>query len=319
MHSLLKEARTRLDMKASIIIRSKNEERFIGTVLQRVLEQEFPEPYEVIVLDSGSQDRTVEIVRGFPVQLEEIPAGKFTFGFALNHGASLAHGAYVVFLSAHCVPCSRSWLRELITPFTNNPLVVATYGRQEPVPGVNPLEERGLEQAYTLRADNTVQASFSNANSAVRKCVWQDLPFDEEITSGEDFLWASTLPAPYSIQYVHDASVFHSHPPSLRYWRRRWYEEGLMGQYLTRVHGVPDPLGGVPTQQGSSKHRHMLKRFSDTMRALWQKRDFAALCRYPLYALNRMYYYKKGQRDGARLYGRATSVRRGGHRELSPQ
>jgi len=297
-------------MRASIVIRSKNEERFIGPVLRRVLEQEFSEPYEVLVLDSGSQDRTVEIVRGFPVRFETIPAERFTFGSALNRGTSLARGEYVVFLSAHCVPCTRSWLRELTGPFANDPRVVATYGRQEPIPGVNPLEERRLEQSYTLRADKTVQASFSNANSAVRKCVWQDFPFDEAIASGEDFLWASTLPAPYTIQYVHEASVFHSHPLLLRYWRRRWYEEGLMGQYLTRVHGVPDPLAEVPTQPGSSGHRHTLKRISDTLCILWQKREFATLCRYPFYALNRLYFYKKGQWDGARLYGPATATQR---------
>jgi rhamnosyltransferase len=290
-----------LAMRVSIVIRSKNEEHFIGSVLQRVLEQEFTEQYEVIVLDSGSKDRTVEIVRGFPVRLEEIPTGEFTFGFALNHGASLAHGEYVVFLSAHCVPCSRSWLRELVTPFTNNALVVATYGRQKPIPGVNPFEERELEQSYTLQADNTVRASFSNANSAVRKSVWQDVPFDEETSSGEDFLWAYTLPAPYIIRYVHDASVFHSHPPLLRYWRRRWYEEGLMGQYLALRHKVPDPQAASSPSQSSLAA--MIGRSHKTIRELWQKREFVALCRYPLFALNRIYWYKKGHRDGEQLYG----------------
>ena len=295
-------------MRVSIVIRSKNEERFISAVLGRVLEQEFPEPYEVIVLDSGSQDRTLDIVRRLPVRLVSMPPKKFTFGAALNYGGGVAQGEVVVFLSAHCIPRERSWLRTLTAPFEQRPYVAAAYGRQEPIPRVNPLEERGLEQSYTLRADNTVQASFSNANSAVRKCIWQDFPFDEKITSGEDFLWAYTLPTPYTIKYVHEASVFHSHPPSLRYWRKRWYEEGLMGQYLTRVHGVPDPLAEAPTQPGSSGHQHKLKRIRDTMRVLWQKREFAALCRYPFYALNRMYYYKKGQRDGARLYALFSSA-----------
>lgn len=287
-------------MKASILIRSKNEERFIISVLERVLEQEFADPYEVLVLDSGSQDRTVEIVRGFPVRLETIPARRFTFGAALNHGTSLARGEYVVFLSAHCVPRTRSWLQELTSPFANDPLVVATYGRQEPRPGVNPFEEGGLTRAYTLRADNTVRAHFSNANSAVRKRVWQDLPFDEAIASGEDFLWAYTLPAPYTIQYVHTAGVFHSHPPLLRYWWRRWYEEGLMGQYLALKHGAPDPLAESLLSQ--QPHVPLLRRIGTTMLRLWEKREYVALCRYPLYALSRRYFYQKGQRDGARLY-----------------
>jgi len=286
-------------MRASILIRSKNEERFIGSVLERVLAQEFPNPYEVIVLDSGSQDRTLEIARSFPVRIETIPVECFTFGSALNVGAALAQGEYLVFLSAHCLPRERSWLRELMKPFVSDPLVAATYGRQQPMPGVNPLEERGLEQAYTLQADNTVRASFSNANSAVRKCVWQDFPFDEEIASGEDFLWAYRLPVPYTIQYVHEASVFHSHPPLLRYWRRRWYEEGLMGQCLVLRHGVLDPQAASSPSQSSLAAR--IRRSSETIRELWQKREFMALCRYPVFALNRVYWYKKGQQDGIRL------------------
>lgn len=290
-------------MKVSILIRSKNEERLIGPVLQQVLAQDFPEPYEVMVLDSGSQDRTVEIVRRFPVRLETIPAERFTFGSALNLGAALAQGEYVVFLSAHCLPREHLWLRALLAPFEGNPCVAASYGRQEPMPGVNPLEERGIEQAYTLRANNTVQASFSNANSAVRKCVWQDFPFDEEIASGEDFLWAYRLPSSYAIQYVHEASVFHSHPPLLRYWQRRWYEEGLMGQYLALRHGVPNPQAASSPLQSSLAA--MIGRSRETICELWQKREFVALCRYPVFALNRVYWYKKGQRDGERLYYQA--------------
>lgn len=287
-------------MKASVIIRSKNEERFIGSLLPRVLEQEFTHPYEVIVLDSGSQDRTLGIVRSFPVRLEIISGEHFTFGSALNAGAALAQGEMLVFLSAHCLPRERSWLRTLVAPLDSNPLVAASYGRQEPRPGVNPFEERGLEKAYALRADNTVRASFSNANSAVRKCVWQELPFDEQISSGEDFLWAHQLPAPYTIQYVHEASVFHSHPPLLRYWRRRWYEEGLMGQYLTLRYGVPDPQAEASPVQSSLGAT--LGRGCETFRELWQKHEFVALCWYPVFALNRLYWYKKGQQDGKRVY-----------------
>jgi glycosyltransferase involved in cell wall biosynthesis len=286
-------------MKASIVIRSKNEERFIGSVLQQVLEQEFADPYEVIVLDSGSQDRTLDIVRRFPVRLEMIPPEQFTFGAALNRGAVFARGEYVVFLSAHCVPCHRSWLQELTNPFAQDPLIAATYGRQEPIPGVNPIEEVALVQAYTLRADNTVRAHFSNANSAVRKRVWCHHPFDEEITSAEDFLWAYSLPAPYTIQYVHSAGVFHSHPPRLRYWWKRWYDDGLMVPYLARRYGAPGPSAEPLTPQ---PHVALLRRIGATMLGLWKKREFVALCCYPLYALSRRYFYRKGQRDGARLY-----------------
>jgi glycosyltransferase involved in cell wall biosynthesis len=293
-------------MKASIVIRSKNEERFIGAVLQRVLAQEFAEPYEVVVLDSGSQDHTCEIVRSFPVHLETIPPEQFTFGSALNCGARIARGEYVVFLSAHCLPRDRRWLYELLAPLDLNPLVAATYGRQEPLQGVNRFEAIELEQAFALREGKPVRAHFSNANSAVRRQILQYHPFDETVSGGEDFLWSRLLPRPCTIQYVHTASVFHSHPPTFRYWRQRSYIEGLFISYLERVHGIPS-LWEESEEQKSALKWHVLRKMGRIARALLQQRDFAALCLYPFYEFNRIYFYKKGKKAGTRLYRRMTS------------
>jgi len=48
--------------------------------------------------------------------------------------------------------------------------------------------------------------------------------------------------------------------------------------------------------------RNAFKRIGLDMQALWQKRALSAMCRYPFYLFNRIYFYKKGQRDGQRLY-----------------
>ena len=260
------------------------------------------DPYEVIVLDSGSQDRTLDIVRRFPVQVESVLPEKFTFGYALNYGATVARGEYVIFLSAHCAPCHHQWLRDLTAPLESDPSIAATYGQQKPRHGVNLFEERELQEAYTLRKDNTVRASFSNANSALRRHVVLGHPFDETIPIGEDFLWAYTLPASYQVRYVHTAAVLHSHPLRLRYWRQRWYNEGLMVQYLAQVHSAPDPWANKTPQVKSIMKRNAFKRIELDMQALWQKRALRAMCRYPFYLFNRIYFYKKGQRDGQRLY-----------------
>jgi glycosyltransferase involved in cell wall biosynthesis len=290
-------------MKTSIVIRSKNEERFIGVVLARVLEQECVDPYEVLVLDSGSQDRTLDIVRSFPVRLATMPPEQFTFGRALNHGASLTSADIVVFLSAHCVPRERTWLRELTAPLTSDVPVAATYGRQEPMPGVNPFEEIELERTFGPTADSAVLAHFSNANSAIRRHLVTQYPFDEVVSGGEDFLWTQSLPSSHTVRYVATASVFHSHPPSLRYWRRRAYIEGLLLPYLAQ-HGIADPWVVPSTTQGplSRFKWHVVKRCMSELRWLFRRRYFAALLYYPLYEANRMYFYIKGKRDGRSRY-----------------
>ncbi|MCL4235146.1 MAG: glycosyltransferase, partial [Deltaproteobacteria bacterium] len=71
-------------LQASIIIRTRNEERHVGEVLARVRDQRRI-AFEVIVVDSGSTDATLSIVRKVPdIRLIEIPASSFTYGRALN-------------------------------------------------------------------------------------------------------------------------------------------------------------------------------------------------------------------------------------------
>jgi glycosyltransferase involved in cell wall biosynthesis len=85
---------------ASIIIRAKNEEALVGEVLTAVYEQTFRD-FEVILVDSGSTDRTVEIARTFPIKIVEIRPEEFTYGRALNIGCKAAQGQFLVFVSAH--------------------------------------------------------------------------------------------------------------------------------------------------------------------------------------------------------------------------
>jgi hypothetical protein len=101
-------------MDVSIVIRSKNEERFIGEVLEGLFGQEFGGTFEVIILDSGSRDGTLEIARKFPVAVYSMSPEEFTFGRALNRGAQIAKGDYVVYLSAHCTPVDQEWLIRLL-------------------------------------------------------------------------------------------------------------------------------------------------------------------------------------------------------------
>ena len=96
------------DIKASIIIRTKNEEQWIPYCLEGVLAQKNIKK-EIIVIDDNSSDNTVEIVKNFPVQLFHYK-GEYLPGKSLNFGVSKCSGEYVVFISGHCVPKDPFWL-----------------------------------------------------------------------------------------------------------------------------------------------------------------------------------------------------------------
>jgi glycosyltransferase involved in cell wall biosynthesis len=71
-----------------VVIRAKNEARFIGDTLQALFEPDALRPCQVIVVDSGSTDGTQAIVRSFPAQLIQIAPEDFTYGYALNLGVA---------------------------------------------------------------------------------------------------------------------------------------------------------------------------------------------------------------------------------------
>ncbi len=92
----------------SIIVRTKNEEKLIDKCLSAVFNQSFKD-FEVIVVDSGSQDKTLELAKQYPVKIIEYRHidNNFKPGRALNLGIQNSSGKYIVMLSAHCVPENR--------------------------------------------------------------------------------------------------------------------------------------------------------------------------------------------------------------------
>lgn len=294
----------------SVIIRSKNEERFIGQTLGAIFDQDYDLPFEVLIIDSGSTDRTLEIVRQFNIRLYEIEARRFTFGHGLNYGAGLAVGKYLINLSAHCIPTDSKWMSRLLNPLRSNPSIAATYGKQVPIKGLNPFEERLLIAAFTPDDDGRIKPPFSNSNCAIRKTVWETYPFDERASFAEDFIWSQVLAPGYRIEYVPAASVYHTHPLALRYWSKRSYDSGRAVQYLKYVYGLRYPWhdgmyeGERPLWKRTVK---ILRRFAvegyHTVNFLFSNGYIGHLAVLPLYLLLGRYFFYKGLVEGRRLYG----------------
>jgi glycosyltransferase involved in cell wall biosynthesis len=295
----------------SIIIRSKNEERFIGQVLSAIFQQDIDLPFEVIVIDSGSTDRTLDIVRRHAVRMYEIEAREFSYGSALNFGARLAEGRYLINLSAHCIPTSDRWIFNMLRDLRANPSIAATYGGQVPIKGLNPFEERSLLIAFTPDENGKIGPPFSNANCAIRKETWERYPFDEKASFAEDFIWSQMLPKEHEIKYVPEAAVYHTHPAQLRYWAKRSYDNGLFVQYLENVYGLQ--YRWAVGDNGFARNRPYWKEFlgavarhavrsARVINFLIENRYLKFLPVFPIYSVLEQYYYRKGLADGRKLY-----------------
>jgi glycosyltransferase involved in cell wall biosynthesis len=221
-------------MKVSVVIRTYNEAQHLAELLEGIQQQQAPGvEAEVIVVDSGSTDPTLEIAHRFACQIEHIPKAEFSFGRSLNWGCQAATGEALVFVSGHCLAASTQWLARLVEPLRRGE-VVWTYGRQVGNGLSRFSEHRVFEKYFPSRSQIPQEGFFcNNANSALLTEVWQAHPFDEELTGLEDMHLARKLVGlGMRIGYVAEAPVYHIHAERWLQVKNRFEREAIALQHI---------------------------------------------------------------------------------------
>lgn len=198
-------------MKISVVIRSKNEEKWLGSCLFAIANQD-TDDVEIILVDNESTDDSVAIAESFGCKILYIPDKEFNYSRALNIGISASSGDLVAIISAHCVPVNEQWLNHMAMHFEDK-LVGAVYGRQEPLPDTPAGDKRDLWTTFGLdRKTQIKDYFFHNANSMIRRDLWEKVNFSEKIHGVEDRDWAKKmLKRGLRIVYEPHSSVFHQH------------------------------------------------------------------------------------------------------------
>jgi glycosyltransferase involved in cell wall biosynthesis len=193
----------------SIIVRTKNEERWIGSCLDAIARQTLQD-HEVILVDNQSVDKTVAKALQRDVKLVTID--RYRPGAAINRGIEASSGDIIVCLSGHCIPVDEHWLENLVAELDDDK-VAGVYGRQEPLAFSSDMDKRDLLITFGLdRREQVKDCFFHNANSAFRRSMWERFPFDAEVSNIEDRLWASVVQANgFKLVYEPSASVYHYH------------------------------------------------------------------------------------------------------------
>lgn len=186
-------------MKVSVIIRTKNEEKTIGQLLEMLKKQTFKD-FELILVDNASTDKTLEIAKKYKIdKLVHIPEGKFSHPKSLNDAIAKAKGELIVITNGHSVPVGNKWLENGIRNF------------EDPkVAGISGYWAGGhMPEFFKIRL---VNANLSNTNSIIRKSLWEEYPFDEKFEGGEDYDWGvEMLSRGYKTIFDPKFSIFHYH------------------------------------------------------------------------------------------------------------
>lgn len=224
----------------TIAIPTRNAGVLLPRLLDAVFRQETASRYEVLAVDSGSTDGTLDVLRSRPVRVMTLPREEFNWGRTRDFAYEHARGSIVVNLSQDAVPMHVTWLDHLIRPLSD-PDVGASCGSSLPDPERSfrqfPWERNGY--FYFTREIAKFVARYgkglSFANSAVPRAVWARLRFDEQPT-GEDFQFQTKLHAAgLKIVFPDDAPVWHHHNYTLGGLWRRCRNEG----FALRLLGCP--------------------------------------------------------------------------------
>ena len=192
------------NQKVSVVIRAKNEERWIGHTIQSILDF-IPYP-EIIVIDNDSEDRTVEIAKHFQsdpelvanrayTQVRIFDIEGYTPGKAINYGAQQASSDYVLVISGHCV------LRQFNFDQHLNDLedYVAIFGNQIPIWEGKKIKKRylwthfGHDKVVNMYSEMEERYFLHNGACLYKKQTLIDNPFDENLTGKEDRYWANKM------------------------------------------------------------------------------------------------------------------------------
>jgi len=224
--------------RVSVVLPTWNGEEDLERLLPALARQELAGGFEVRAVDSGSTDRTRELLLKAGAQVQVIAKEAFRHGATRNLAAKDAQGELLVFLSQDATPRDASFLAALAGAL-DDPTVGGAYARVLPREGDDPLtartvldareasevgETREFESAKSFLlldpAEKARLCAFNDVASCIRKSVLQKIPFPD-VEFGEDVAWASrALEAKWKIRYEPRAVVHHAH----RYTRAAAYE-----------------------------------------------------------------------------------------------
>lgn len=219
--------------ETTILIRAFNEERWLPEVFEALHKQRYRD-FEVLLVDSGSVDATRDIAAANGARIIRLRQEDFTFGHSLNYGINESRGTFIAILSAHAIPSDENWLEKLIAPL-RQPDVAMVYGGQRGHKVSKFSESRDFERVYPDRAHRVhVDEPFANnANSAVKRQLCLEYPFDEGLPGLEDIDWAQHwLERNHGVAYEPKACIIHVHTETWPQVRRRYYREAMAARWV---------------------------------------------------------------------------------------
>lgn len=275
----------------SVIMRTKNAFPVVGQALKALFSQDFRD-FELLVVDSGSTDQTLDVVARYPHHLIRLPARDYFPGRVLNEAVAATRGRVVVFLNSDCVLLGPRALRRLLdaleAPDEAGRPVMAAFARQVPRPDAWTHVRAEYARAFPAMDDAPDWLPLSLPFAAIRREALEEQPFYTDAWGSEDTAWGvQARERGWRVRYVPEALVMHSHNYSLRALYGRRFIEGEADAF---IFGARDTLVTAGRRAAGRTARDVVA----ALRA-WDLQDLATA---PFRRMVEAVAYRQGNRLG---------------------
>ncbi len=217
--------------KVSIVILTKNGGNLFEESIRMIFSQQINFSYEVVIVDSGSTDGTLEFLKKYPVRIFYIKSEEFSFGKTRDFGFEQAQGEYIVSLSQDMVPKDGEWLQKLIVPLINNETDVVQGSYVVPEDRRVFFWEKNGWFWYTSEWESFCRKygdiGLSCTNLAIKKSVWEKLKFGSAPMNEDKMLQKKLYSKGYRMKRQLDAVGYHGHRYNLISLMKRCENEGF--------------------------------------------------------------------------------------------
>jgi rhamnosyltransferase len=286
-----------LPLTVSVVVPLKNGGSLFRHLATHLALQQTRWGIEVIIVDSGSTDGSVETARAFGFIVECIPPETFGHGRTRNLGIRRATGEVVCMITHDVLPCTPDWPWVFATHFADDPEVAGVFGRQVPRNADTPeMHFIAVNYPDAPRRYGPVPGGqipgfgtvlFSDAFSALRRRLALEIPYIDDIPVSEDQVWARQVTAMgYSVVYEPRAEALHAHRYTFAQLYKRCFLVGQAGEPF----GI---LAGTSTASGIGVLWRELRYFISHGHTHW-------LPWLLVYEFVRWLGYQRGRRSGWR-------------------
>lgn len=217
--------------RTTVILRCKNNAWVIDRTLAALFAQTF-QNFELLVVDSGSTDSTLETVAQYPNRLIRVAPEDYIPGAVLNQAIAQTDTPVVLFVNADCVLATPQSLEHLLAAF-DDPATMAAFGRQVVRPEADTWVRRDYEQSFPETGAAPEWITLSLPIAGMRRTAWEQQPFYTDAWGSEDSHWGvRARERGWKVAYVPDAVAMHSHNYTLSQLYGRRFIEGEADAFI---------------------------------------------------------------------------------------